>query len=324
MTSPISNSSSDAALHRRRQPQAAPQLAPQKAADQRADERRQPRDGFEKKPIQNRRVTDGDGFDGSAGAAGRIAALARPDGQGPAQTPSLTAIEGGRRSTDPTRGTPTARPKDDSLGSLSKKYESGNRGPGTVSGGHGDPGGVSYGSYLLSSKTGTAKEFDNWLKKNHPDYARALAGKTPGTKAYSKAWKELAAKDPKGFEAAQHDFVKQTHYDPQKKAVEKATGIDFDKRSKALRDVLWSTADQHRGGTTNIFKKALKGRDPSKMTDAEIIKAVYAERGRTRANGTLVHFTHSSHKVQDGVKNRFRNEEKDALAELAREQRNAA
>src|SRR5262249_46471025 len=42
------------------------------------------------------------------------------------------------------------------LGSLSEKYESGGRGPGTVSTGKGDLGGVSYGTYQLSSKVGRA------------------------------------------------------------------------------------------------------------------------------------------------------------------------
>ena len=38
------------------------------------------------------------------------------------------------------------------LGSLSSKYETGGRGPGTVSSGVGDAGGVSYGSYQMTSK----------------------------------------------------------------------------------------------------------------------------------------------------------------------------
>jgi hypothetical protein len=37
------------------------------------------------------------------------------------------------------------------LGSVSERYESSGRGPGTVSSGAGDPGGVSNGVYLLSS-----------------------------------------------------------------------------------------------------------------------------------------------------------------------------
>ncbi len=47
------------------------------------------------------------------------------------------------------------------LGKLSEKFETSGRGPGTVSGGQGDPGGRSYGSYQMTSKPngGTVKRF---------------------------------------------------------------------------------------------------------------------------------------------------------------------
>src|SRR5215211_8388916 len=47
----------------------------------------------------------------------------------------------------------------DALGALSAKYETGGRGPGTVSTGSGDPGGVSYGSYQMASKMGVPARF---------------------------------------------------------------------------------------------------------------------------------------------------------------------
>src|SRR5262249_33985356 len=49
----------------------------------------------------------------------------------------------------------TRRHTDDtSLGMLSEKYETGGRGPGTMSSGVGDAGGISYGSYEMTSKGG--------------------------------------------------------------------------------------------------------------------------------------------------------------------------
>ena len=45
------------------------------------------------------------------------------------------------------------------LGALSAKYETGGRGPGTVSTGAGDPGGVSYGSYQMATKMGVPARF---------------------------------------------------------------------------------------------------------------------------------------------------------------------
>src|SRR5262245_1600060 len=44
------------------------------------------------------------------------------------------------------------------LGNLSAKYETGGRGPGVVSTGAGDFGGVSYGSYQMATKTGTVAQ----------------------------------------------------------------------------------------------------------------------------------------------------------------------
>src|SRR4051812_387517 len=58
---------------------------------------------------------------------------------------------------------PPPPPGDDDsrLGVLSAKFETGGRGPGTVSSGRGDPGGVSYGSYQMSSKRGVVGRFVN-------------------------------------------------------------------------------------------------------------------------------------------------------------------
>ncbi|WP_223633735.1 LysM peptidoglycan-binding domain-containing protein [Corallococcus sp. EGB] len=205
------------------------------------------------------------------------------------------------------------------LGGLSRKYEA--RGPGTVSTGKGDKGGVSYGSYQFASANGSAQSFVNSLKKTNPDSYKALSGSKPGTAEFSARWKQLAAKDPKGFDKAQHDYIKATHYDVGAANIKKATGIDLDQRSAALRDVAWSTSVQHGPGKADdIFKKALAGRDPSKVSDEQLIKDIYAERGRTNASGTLVHFSGSSKDVQKGVANRFRSEVKDALAMLKKEQ----
>lgn len=53
--------------------------------------------------------------------------------------------------------------------------------------------------------------------------------------------------------------------------------------------------------------------------DEQLIRAIYAERGRTKADGSLVYFSKSSPNVQKGVANRFKNELNDALAMLAKE-----
>ena len=208
---------------------------------------------------------------------------------------------------------------DQGLGKLSARYES-NGNPGTVSGGVGDAGGVSYGTYQFASKTGSAQSFVNWLKGSHPNYYKELAGKTPGGAAFSAAWKRVAAQDSKGFGAAQHDYIKSKFYDVAKAQDNRIHGLDLDHRSKALKDVLWSTAVQH-GPANTIFEKALAGKNVAKMSDAEIIKAVYAERGRKDSHGNLVHFSGCSSAVQRSVANRFVHEQAAALAELRAEHR---
>ncbi len=232
---------------------------------------------------------------------------------------SFTPSTHGAQKTAQASSTSSTSTPSGELGGLSRKYEA--RGPGTVSTGKGDKGGVSYGSYQFASANGSAQSFVNSLKKTNPEYFKALSGSKPGTAQFSAAWKQLAAKDPKGFDKAQHDYIKATHYDVGAANIKKATGIDLDKRSAALRDVAWSTSVQHGPGKADdIFKKALAGRDPAKVSDEQLIKDIYAERGRTNASGTLVHFSGSSKDVQKGVANRFKSEAKDALAMLKKEQ----
>lgn len=127
------------------------------------------------------------------------------------------------------------------LGALSERYESGGRGAGTVSGGVGDPGGVSYGLYQLASKTGTAAAF---VRCEGARWAEELSA-TPGSPTFSSAWKAIAARDGAAFADAQHAFIARSHYRPVVAAVRKATGHDLDARADGLRDAVWSAAVQH-------------------------------------------------------------------------------
>ena len=202
------------------------------------------------------------------------------------------------------------------LGTLSEKYESSHRGPGTVSTGEGDPGGVSYGSYQLASKAGRADEF---VKRY---YSKEFAGLKGGSPEFTAKWKELAAKDPKGLHANEHAFIQETHYDPQVKKLQKDLGLDVTKRSAALRDVVWSTAVHHGPNTDAIVVavKPLLAKDPiANITDEAIIRAVYAERGRKTPDGKLARFKRVSDSWIPGLSKRFVNEEKDALEMLKAE-----
>lgn len=124
-------------------------------------------------------------------------------------------------------------------------------------------------------------------------------------------WKSLASQYGQAFDQLQHAFIKQSHYDPAASRIKSATGFDASKYSLAVQNVLWSTAVQHgAGGASNIFKAAgIK----QGMSDAEIIKRVYAERS---ANNGAKYFSKSSASIRKSVVNRFQNELKDALAML--------
>lgn len=199
------------------------------------------------------------------------------------------------------------------LGTLSARYES-NGDPGTVSTGNGDIGGVSYGSYQMSTASGSAGQFVS----NSP-YANDFAGLQPGTSAFSDKWREIASRDPAGFQAAQHEYIKENYYDVESSRLKEDMGLDPNQHSNALQQVIWSTSVQH-GAYSSIVQDALAGQDLGKLSDTDMINAIYAERGRTDENGNLVHFGGSSYDVQQGVAGRFRNENADALNMLQAEQ----
>ena len=164
------------------------------------------------------------------------------------------------------------------LGALSERYESGGRGAGTVSGGVGDPGGVSYGLYQLASKTGTAAAF---LRSEGARWAAELSA-TPGSPAFSTAWKAIATRDGTAFADAQHAFIARSHYRPVVAAVLKTTGHDLDARPDGLRDAVWSAAVQH-GRAAPLLIAAIADADTSAPRgspghDRATVEAAYRQR----------------------------------------------
>jgi hypothetical protein len=209
------------------------------------------------------------------------------------------------------------------LGQLSEKYESGGRGPATVSSGQGDPGGVSYGTYQLSSKPagGTATRFV--IDAQFPWKGR-FTNLHAGSPQFTAAWRKLAHEQRAGLAAMEREFIKRTHYDILVSNIRQDTGLDVDSRSNALRDVVWSTAVQH-GPNTRVVDRAvstLQKASPALTANSpgyerQLIIAIYAERGRRNPDGTLVYFSKSSAAVQRSIVKRFEQELRDALRELA-------
>jgi len=206
-------------------------------------------------------------------------------------------------------------PVSNEVGSISARYESNGS---STSIGNDATGGASYGKFQIATKTGTMSKFMDYLKTNNPKAYAALApsvGSAGDGKhgAFGQAWEKAAKSGILGD--SEHGFIKSTHFDPAAQGILKDTGLDVSKRSKAVQDALWSTAVQNGpGGAKHIFDSVLKGKDASKMSDADLIQAVNKERG---ADNGEKYFGHSSAAVRASVLNRFKNENKDELAELS-------
>lgn len=191
------------------------------------------------------------------------------------------------------------------LGKTSKRYESGSGGPATISSGVGDPGGISYGSYQLSTTKGALAEY----LKYSDNYNHAFDGLKPKTKEFDQKWRELANNDPQ-FHQSQHEFIALKHYQPQLQVLKQA-GFDFSERGKAVQDMVWSLAVQHKDYTVDKIKRAQdeSGLNFKTATDAEIIEAVYDSKLRHYKQD----FRRSSPQVQESVRKRILSEKPDLL-----------
>src|SRR5215217_2256259 len=172
----------------------------------------------------------------------------------------------------------------DELGILSAKYETGGRGPGVVSSGAGDYGGVSYGSYQMATNTGTVKSF---VTQSGFPWRQDFQNFAPGTADFSACWKRIAANQTDAFQKCQHEYIKQTHYDRLVIKILSEDNVDINTRSGALQNVVWSTAVQHGPGTPIVHRacSTLSGKAGDPKYDEQLIRAIYAERGRRKPDG---------------------------------------
>lgn len=207
----------------------------------------------------------------------------------------------------------TARHKD--FGSVSAAFESGTKGVGTVSSGKGDNGGVSYGKHQLSSKMGTMTSF--LRSEDGQQYYNDFRGMAPGSKEFDAKYKEVAARDGEGFDKAQQKFVTKSHYDPLAEWFTKQYGVDLDKRSRALKEALYSVSVQYGVSTgKSVLGDAFGNRDIAEMDDATLIDYIQ----ETRANTVSTRFRSSDQKTQEAVYKRA-GTEKAALLTMLNEEK---
>ena len=183
------------------------------------------------------------------------------------------------------------------LGDLSAKYESGRRGPGTISSGKNDPGGKSYGTHQLSLKAGTLARY---LKESEfKDYFLDLK---PGTSQFDSMWRKLAKHRRKDFEKEQRDFITRTYYEP---AFKYAASLGFDVKNRGIQEAVYSMAVQH-DRDERILKTAATEAIPGDTITQ--IRALYYHRAQY-VQGLKLH-----HRTKKAVLNRYKREVEDAIA----------
>ena len=229
---------------------------------------------------------------------------------------SITGGGGGRHSGGggPAKSTYVYDPNA-KIGDAIATFESGTEGVKKI--GYDGTGGTSYGKWQLSSTTakggeGSMQAYLRWMRKQGGEkkaIAERIAAAGPMNTggrqgaAVEQYQKEVAA-NASLMEESQRQFLIESHYAP---AMNRLSSDGLRKRiegSKALQEAMFSTAVQHGAGSgkigdagaASIWNKVYR----EGMTDEELIRAVYAERG-TR-------FSSSTGNVAAGVRNRFNKE----------------
>ena len=197
------------------------------------------------------------------------------------------------------------------LGSLSAKWESGHLGSSAISCGMGDPGGVSYGLFQLSSTKGTLQDY---LYNEGKEYLPILREHVPGSKEFNLNWKLLAKLDQPTFDKTQYDYIYRTHYKRFCKKIENYFLLDINEFSSVVRDVFWSTAVQH-GPSNKVIENAFTKEEIFILTEEEIIDRIYKERLR-KINGRLAYFPGVSRQVEKSLIRRYHAEREMALNRL--------
>jgi hypothetical protein len=201
------------------------------------------------------------------------------------------------------------------FGSVSAAFESGTKGVGTVSTGKGDNGGVSYGKHQLSSKSGTMTAY--LRSEDGQKYYNDFRGLAPGSKEFDAKYKEVAERDGEGFDKSQQKFVTKTHYDPLAEWFTKQYGVDLEKRSRALKEALYSVSVQYGVSTgKSVLGDAFGNRDIAEMDDATLIDYIQ----ETRANTVSTRFRSSDKATQESVYKRA-GTEKAALLNMLNEEK---
>lgn len=187
---------------------------------------------------------------------------------------------------------------DDNLGQTSKRYESGNSGPATISSGIGDYGGVSYGTYQFASRDGYESSVAKFV--NQCSFSNQFKGLMPGSQEFSYKWKQICSTHMEQFGKEQHNYIKLRYYD---NALVKLSriGVYVEKLCFGVKELIWSTAVQFGpAGCYNIFRRCGIN---SQTHNLSIIDLVYMEKSKVQS-----YFRSSSKNVQNNILRRYEDE----------------
>ncbi|MBQ8999064.1 MAG: hypothetical protein IJ086_16005 [Clostridium sp.] len=194
-------------------------------------------------------------------------------------------------------------------GSISIKYEVGGRDGGYISSGKGDAGGKSYGVSQFTSKGhASANSFVKWICSETSEFTSFfLNSDVAGTDSFDKAWKDAFNSNSSKFTYYQQKYTLEFYVNPFIDECKNELGVDFNK-TLALQEAAYSLAVQF--GKNGALTIARNSGLNSSNSEEEIIKLLYSE--KRNSIGTYK-FLKCSKNVQEGVFNRFINEEKDIL-----------
>ncbi len=193
-------------------------------------------------------------------------------------------------------------PEGTDVGVISRYFEVGNRGAGTVADNAGDYGGASFGFYQLSSTTGSVQDFIKWS-----GYSNQFKGMNPSDPSFKSTWQRLGANE-ENFAMAQHKYMEEKFFNPGMGKLY-AMGTDLSKakhwtgsEQMAVKNYAASTFNQHgvSGGSKTIHQ-ATRHLDLSTASANDFITAI----GEYKLSKVQQHFRSSSASIQASVAKRI-------------------
>lgn len=127
------------------------------------------------------------------------------------------------------------------LGDMTPIYETSRAGVGTISAGIGDPGGVSYGAYQLTTKR--FQTMNLFLNSQEGSMFKDVyfGDLSPGTSEFNEVYKSVSLEAPNAFGDAQRAYVTRVNYQP---LATSAQQLGFDLSDRGVQEAIFSISTQ--------------------------------------------------------------------------------